>query len=40
MFKKWQSSARLGRTPALYRGIAALPVAAALLVFGAPAHAR
>ena len=40
MFEKWQSAARLGRTPALYRGIAALPVAAALLVFGAPAHAR
>jgi hypothetical protein len=40
MFNKWQTSARLGSKSTLYRGIAALPVTAALLVLGAPADVR
>jgi hypothetical protein len=38
MFGTWHTSARLCFKSTLYRGIAALPVAAALLVFGASAH--
>lgn len=40
MFEKWHTSARLGCKSTLYRGIAALPIAAALLVLGAPVHSR
>jgi hypothetical protein len=40
MFKKGQGGTQLSCKSALYRGMATLPVAAALLVLGAPAHAR
>lgn len=40
MFKKRLTSARLCSHSALCRGLAALPVAAALLALGAPAHGR
>ena len=40
MFKKWQGSAQRSCKSALYRGMATLPVAATLLMLGAPAHAR
>jgi hypothetical protein len=39
MFKKWPSSARLSSKAPLYRSVAGLPIAAALLAFGTAAHA-